>query len=125
MFFQNMTVCPAGEAMHYFGAFLKQREVVRIEQYRIPRELLSLILQETQSKHPTRLTPENPLNLLKTFDYPFQNKRQNWFQNSEMVQGSSGTPSTLRAGQCQSLKCMIHMKNTDEADHLEFRISQV
>lgn len=35
-------------------------------QYRIPRELLSMVLQETQSKHSTRLTPESPLSLLKT-----------------------------------------------------------
>lgn len=35
-------------------------------QYRIPRELLSMVLQETQSKPSTRLTPESPLSLLKT-----------------------------------------------------------
>lgn len=58
MCFQNMTACPAGQAMHYFGAFLKQREVVRIEQYRIPRELLSLILQETPHQTHSRKSPQ-------------------------------------------------------------------
>lgn len=79
---------------------------------RIPRKLLSLILQRVKlkSKHSTRLTPENPLSLLKTFVFPFENKRQNWFQNSGMVQESSGSPSTPKAGHCQSLKGIIHIK---------------